>query len=93
MKRVGSMYLFPVMQAFHVIFQNGLTFCGAGGGVASRVYDIAGEDFLPEGKAAGGTLGKLASCYLANHIATWEAQLLLFLSCMGASIDVPPFKP
>jgi hypothetical protein len=49
------MYLFPMMQTLHVIFQDGLAFCGAGGGVAGCVYNVAGENFLPEGKAAGGT--------------------------------------
>ena len=48
-------YLFPVMQAFHVIFKRGRAFCSAGGRVAGCVYDVAGEDFLPEDETAGGT--------------------------------------
>lgn len=53
------MYLFPMMQTLHIIFQDGLAFCRAGGGVAGCVYDVAGENFLPEGKAAGGTWSML----------------------------------
>lgn len=51
----GLSYLFPMVQALHVILQNRRAFCGALGGVGGCVYDIAGEDFLPEGKAAGGS--------------------------------------
>jgi hypothetical protein len=60
------------MQALHIIFKHGLAFCGAGGGIAGCVYDVAGEDFLPEGKAAGGTWAVSVLVRMGRIAMFWE---------------------
>jgi hypothetical protein len=49
----GNAYLFLVVQALVVIFKYGLAFCGAAVVVGGCIGDVACEDFLPEGEAAG----------------------------------------
>lgn len=46
------------MQAFVVVVERGEALGLARGVVGVAVGDVAGEDFLPEGKAAGGTCGE-----------------------------------
>jgi hypothetical protein len=46
-------YLFLVMQTLVVVFKDGLTFRFAAVVLGGCVCDVAGEDFLPEGEAAG----------------------------------------
>lgn len=53
-RRVKMAYLLLVVQALVVILQDGLAFDLAGVGLWGCVGDVAGEDFLPEGEAAGG---------------------------------------
>ena len=48
-------YLLLVMQAFIVVFEGYCAFLDLFYVFAGAVDDIAGEDFLPEGKAAAGT--------------------------------------
>lgn len=51
-------YLLLVVQALVVIVERGEALALAGGVVGVGVGDVAGEDFLPEGEAAGGTCGE-----------------------------------
>lgn len=51
-------YLLLVMQALVVVVERGEALGLARGVVGVAVGDVAGEDFLPEGKAAGGTCGE-----------------------------------
>jgi hypothetical protein len=46
-------HLLLVMQALVVVFKYGLAFCGAAVVFGGCVGDVAGEDFLPKGEAAG----------------------------------------
>jgi hypothetical protein len=46
------------MQALVVIFKYGLAFRGAAVVFGRGVGDVAGEDFLPEGEAAGWAWGE-----------------------------------
>ena len=48
------MYLFPVVQALVVVLEHRLALCAPGPVGVGGVDDVAGEDFLPEGEAAGG---------------------------------------
>lgn len=52
-----GVYLFPVVQALVVVLQWGLTLGFAGVVFGVCVDDVAGEDFLPEGKAARRSCG------------------------------------
>lgn len=52
------MYLFPVVQTLVVVFEDGGALGFARGVFGGGVDDVAGEDFLPEGEAAGGTWEK-----------------------------------
>lgn len=47
-------YFFSMMQTLVVILQRGRTLL-LSGFTLSGIHDIATKDFLPEGKAAGGT--------------------------------------
>jgi hypothetical protein len=47
-------YLFLVVKALVVVFQHGHAFRFAAVIARGGVGDVAGEDFLPEGEAAGG---------------------------------------
>lgn len=47
-------YLLLVMQTLIVVLEYGRAFCLAGIVFGVGVCDVAGEDFLPEGEAAGG---------------------------------------
>lgn len=51
----GSADFFPVMQTLVVVFEDGGAFGFARGVFRGGVDNVAGEDFLPEGEAAGGT--------------------------------------
>lgn len=50
----GKTNLLLVVQALVVVLEHGLAFYLSGVGLGGRVCDVAGEDFLPEGEAAGG---------------------------------------
>jgi hypothetical protein len=83
-----------MMQAFHVIFQHGLAFRGTSSGITGCVYDVAGEDFLPEGKAAGGTwIMSVHGRCSADYIEALRASIAAILGCAGDLRDIPPFKP
>jgi len=54
--KLGDMratYLFLMMQTLVVVFEYGLAFSGTAVVFGRGVCDVAGEDFLPEGEAAG----------------------------------------
>jgi hypothetical protein len=45
------------MQTFIIVLEDGCAFCLARVVFGVGVCDVAGEDFLPEGEAAGGAWG------------------------------------
>ena len=51
---LGQTYLFLVVQALVVVLEHGQAFRFAGVVFRRCVSYVAGEDFLPEGEAAGG---------------------------------------
>ena len=53
--------LFLVMQTLVIVLQCRKAFLAAGNVVGGGVYDVAGEELLPEREAAGGTLEGLTS--------------------------------
>ena len=52
---IVSVYLFPVVQALVVVLQDWLALHFTRVVFRVCVYDVAGENLLPEGKAARGT--------------------------------------
>ena len=57
-------HLLLVVQALVVVLEHGLAFYLAGVRLGRRVGHVAGEDFLPEGEAAGGAWGVVLVCWV-----------------------------
>jgi hypothetical protein len=72
------MYLFLMVQALVVVFEDGLAFCFAAVVFGVCVGDVAGEDFLPEGEAAGG------ACEVWGQLMGVECECWVCGSCGGA---------
>ena len=68
----GKTNLLLVMQTLVVVLEVGHTFCGSGVVFGVCVCDVAGEDFLPEGEAAGG------ACLVGVMV-----RICAFLRCSG----------
>ena len=69
--------LFLVVQTLVIVFQGGEAFLAARYVVGRRVDDVAGEQLLPEGEAAGGALGTLVSLVGRGEVEGW------FCGCGG----------
>jgi hypothetical protein len=54
---MGITHLLLVVQTLIVVLEDGCAFCFSGIVFGGSVCDVAGEDFLPKGEAAGGAWG------------------------------------
>jgi hypothetical protein len=75
-------YFFSMVQALVVVFEREEAFLGAATVVTRGVDDIAGEDFLPEYKAAGGpwkdvlfSLESIDRFYRGGHLLTTSGTI------------------
>ena len=91
--RCWSSYLFPVVQALVVIFQHGLALGLALVVLGVGIYNIAGEDFLPEGKAARGTWRVVRSVTCSRLVVGAFGRRARSVWDRGALQNLPPLKP